>query len=45
MALAGLNVAIFYLGVFRRVKLVGSGEDAELSAKVIGALSCFCGRE
>jgi hypothetical protein len=41
MTMAGLNVATFYLGVFRRVKLVGSGEDAERSAKWIGALSLF----
>jgi len=41
MGLAGLNVATFYLALFRRVKQVGSGEDAELSAKVVAALSLF----
>jgi hypothetical protein len=41
MAIAGVNVATFYLAVFRRVKLVGSGEEAALSAKVIAALSLF----
>ena len=36
MALAGLNMTIFYLAVFRRL-----GTDAELPAKVIAALSLF----
>lgn len=39
MAAAGLNVAAFYLGFFRRVKLVGAGEQVEFPARVIGALS------
>jgi hypothetical protein len=39
MTLAGLNVATFYSAVFRRTKLVGAGQDAERSAKMIAALS------
>jgi hypothetical protein len=39
MLLAGVNVATFYLALFRRVKRVGSGEDAELPARMIGAMS------
>jgi hypothetical protein len=41
MATAGLNMATFYLAVFRRAKKIGSGEDAELPAKLIAALSLF----
>jgi len=41
MTLAGLNVATFYLGFFRRVKLVGSNESAALPAKMIAAFSLF----
>ena len=41
MAAAGLNMATFYLLVFRRVRSVQSGGDAELPAKVIAALSLF----
>jgi uncharacterized membrane protein len=36
MALAGLNMATFYLAVFRHV-----GENSELPAKIIAALSLF----
>jgi hypothetical protein len=41
MALAGLNMATFYLAVFRRAKTLGSGADAALPAKLIAALSLF----
>jgi hypothetical protein len=41
MALAGVNVAVFYLGLFRRVKLVPGGEDAKLPAKAVAAFSLF----
>ena len=51
MALAGCNVAIFYLRVFRDVKPVGAGGDVPRAAKLIGAASLFlwisvmvCGR-
>jgi hypothetical protein len=41
MAVAGLNMVTFYLTVFRRVKSLEGGEDAERSAKVIAGLSLF----
>jgi hypothetical protein len=41
MGLAGLNAGAFYLGVFRRARRLGPGEDAEPAAKVIAALSLF----
>jgi hypothetical protein len=40
--LAGLNVLAFYVtGVFRTVEVLGPGEDAPMSAKVIAAVSLF----
>ena len=51
MATAGLNVSIFYLTTFRSVKLLGSGDDTPLAAKIIGGASLLlwigimtCGR-
>ena len=51
MALAGCNVAIFYLRLFSEVKLIGVGGDVPRAAKLIGAASLFlwisvmvCGR-
>jgi hypothetical protein len=51
MALAGCNVAFFYLRVFREVKSVGAGGDVPRVAKFIGAASLLlwigvmtCGR-
>jgi len=41
MATAGVNMATFYLAVFRRVRTLGPGQDAEIAAKVIAALSLF----
>jgi hypothetical protein len=42
MALAAVNLAAFYLlGVARAVDLLGPGEDAPVSAKVIAATSLF----
>jgi hypothetical protein len=41
MLIAGLNVATFYLVMFRRVKWLGAGESAAMPARVIGALSLF----
>ena len=43
MAIAGVNVAIFYLsGVAERAHETGAGQDAPASAKVIALLSIFC---
>ena len=39
--LAGINVLLFYLNVYRDTEAVGSGEDTPLSAKIIAATSLF----
>ena len=39
--LAGINVLVFYLNVFRDTESVGSGDDAPMSAKIIAAISLF----
>jgi hypothetical protein len=51
MALAGLNVLVFYSGVFRQVRVLTTGETLPLSAKVVGGASLLlwtavivCGR-
>jgi hypothetical protein len=42
MALAGLNVVVFYLKLFRRVSRLARGVDAPHAAKVFGAASLIC---
>jgi hypothetical protein len=43
VAVAGLNVAVFYLGgLHRRVAAVGAGGDAPVAAKLIAAVSLGC---
>jgi len=51
MALAGLNILVFYSAGFRQAKAVGPGEDASLQIRLIAAFSFFlwfgvltCGR-
>ena len=39
MALAGFNVLAFYLTTFRKVKVLGSGDDAPRIAKVMAGVS------
>ena len=39
--LAGVNVLVFYLTVFRKVEMLEPGEDAPMSAKVIAVVSLF----
>ena len=39
MALAGLNVAVFYSAEFRRVRAMQAGDDAPAGAKVMAAIS------
>jgi len=39
MALAGLNILVFYSAVFRKVNVLGSGADAPRAAKIIGGAS------
>lgn len=42
MALAGLNVVVFYVAVFRRVRGLAPGVDAPRAVKVFGAASLMC---
>jgi hypothetical protein len=39
LAIAGMNVAVFYLTTFKRLANVGAGEQAPLFARVIGGVS------
>jgi hypothetical protein len=42
MALAGINVAVFYAtGISRKVQALGPGDDAPISAKIVAAASLF----
>jgi hypothetical protein len=41
LLLAGLNVLLFYLTVFRKVEALGPGEDAPPLAKLIAGSSLF----
>jgi hypothetical protein len=41
MAIAGVNVLLFYTTMFRRIKLLGPGENAPLPARIIGGVSLF----
>jgi hypothetical protein len=42
MAIAGINILVFYTTVFHRIKRLEPGDDAPLSAKVIGGVSLAC---
>lgn len=42
MAVAGLNVTVFYLAVFRPLRTLGAGADAPRSAKFIASTSLLC---
>jgi uncharacterized membrane protein len=42
VALAGLNVLIFYLAIFRRVRNLGPAAPSPFQARVSGAVSLFC---
>jgi hypothetical protein len=42
MLVAGLNVAVFYLTMYRRVALMGSEQRAPLGARLAGAISLAC---
>ena len=51
MALAGINVLLFYLVMYRKVAVLGSGDDAPRAAKIIAGVSLslwlgviICGR-
>ena len=42
MGTAGINVAVFYLTMYRRVAAVGPGDEAPLPARIAGAVSLLC---
>ena len=42
MATAGVNVLVFYLTMYRRVALVGAGEQAPLGARLAAGISLAC---
>lgn len=42
MAVAGLNVALFYLTMYRRVSASGPGDEAPLPARIAGGVSLLC---
>lgn len=42
LALAGLNVVLFYATTFRRLSPVASGTDDPRSARIAGAVSLTC---
>jgi hypothetical protein len=39
--IAGLNILVFYTTMFRKVKVLGPGENAPAAARVIGGISLF----
>ena len=42
MAVAGLNVAVFYLTMYRRVAAAAPGDEAPLPARIAGGVSLIC---
>ena len=42
VALAGLNVLVFYLTIFQRIKILSSGAPSPLRARTSGAVSLAC---
>jgi hypothetical protein len=42
MAIAGVNVLVFYTTMFRKVKMLGPGENAPVAARIIGGVSLVC---
>jgi hypothetical protein len=42
MAIAGINVTLFYTTMFKKVQTLGPGEDAPLPARIIGGVSLTC---
>jgi hypothetical protein len=39
MMFAGVNILVFYSAVFRKVRVLGSGADAPVAAKIVGGVS------
>ena len=51
MLVAGINIAVFYLAVFHKVKALGPGDSAPMAARIVGGVSILawigvmtCGR-
>ena len=42
MGIAGVNVLLFYTTMFKKVALLGPGEQAPLAARVMGGVSLAC---
>ena len=42
MGIAGVNVLLFYTTMFRKVRLLGPGEDPPLPARIFGGVSLAC---
>jgi hypothetical protein len=42
MSIAGVNVLLFYTTMFRKVRMLGPGENAPLLARIIGGVSLTC---
>jgi hypothetical protein len=42
IVLAGINVLVFYLGVYSRVEDLGPGQDAPTKAKIVALISLLC---
>ena len=42
MSIAGVNVLLFYTTMFRKVTMLGPGENAPLPARIIGGVSLTC---
>jgi len=42
MAVAGVNVMLFYTTMFKTVRTLGPGENAPLPARIIGGVSLTC---
>ncbi len=42
MGTAGVNVAVFYLTMYRSVAAAGPGDEAPLAARIAGAVSLLC---
>jgi hypothetical protein len=42
MSIAGVNVLFFYTAMFRKVRVLGPGDDAPLPARIVGGVSLIC---
>jgi len=42
MSIAGVNVLLFYTTMFRRVAILGAGQQAPMPARIMGGVSLAC---